>query len=493
MSGVCSLGCDSAAPCPGGYRCSVFQTVAQSGVSVQRGYCLRACASTSDCTVGVCDGELSACVTAPLRYDVGSPIVVSDPNCGPLPFDRAGWSAPRPLTTPGEIFVFGPVVAIDPIDPRIRYAAYNSAAGTDISVTRDAGVTWDRIPVATTGFAENIGDPALAINPTTREVWHSFMTGPQVLCVRDQTADSDNSIGIISSQDLGLTWSPPLLADVGPYQHGYFVDRPSIAASGSQIFVTFVAVPGSVDDPRTDLVLTRSSDRGRNWSVSTISGPARPTLRRAPSMRVLPNGAILETWVEKADQGVHKGSIWVARSTDGGNTFSERMVSADVLASEDGPSVAVSGEATLFVVFGASTTASLAPTDIYVVSSTDGGMTFGTPTRLTHACGTAWSPAAAVDSAGDLWTIWYQAVEGISQVGWLRARNPTSATTATTSFGVLPDSMSPFTMSRSPLVSLGDFVGLASSGGALVAAWTSLSHTKDGGGVIHISSAGDVR
>jgi hypothetical protein len=139
-------------------------------------------------------------------------------------------------------------------------------------------------------------------------------------------------------------------------------------------------------------------------------------------------------------------------------------------------------------VFGASGPGPLAPADIYLAASADGGATFRQAARLTHACGSAWSPAAAVDAAGALWATWYQAVAGTSQLAWLRLSAPGAPGTGSLGLGAVADSQSPFTTSRSPVVSLGDFVGLASSGGVTVAAWTSLRDVARGGATIQVSA-----
>ena len=200
-SGICTQPCDSVGQCPQDYRCSLFASVNQDGTPARRGYCLRACTSNSECESALCDRDLQVCVTASLRYDVGSPVIADDDNCislhtlpGSNPFN-----APVLLTEPGEVFLFGPTVALDPTDSSVRYVAYNSVEGTNVSVSHNGGVNWSRIPMMPRIDAANIGDPGLGINSTTREVWHSFLTAPEVTCVHDQTTHSDNAIAVTSS------------------------------------------------------------------------------------------------------------------------------------------------------------------------------------------------------------------------------------------------------------------------------------------------------
>jgi hypothetical protein len=431
------------------------------------------------------------CVTASLRYDVGSPVTGDDDNCIPLSTvaESNPFGAPVLLTEPGEVFLFGPTVALDPTDSSIRYVAYNSVEGTNVSVSRNAGASWNRIPMMPRVGASNIGDPGLSINSTTREVWHSFLTAPEVACVHDQTSYSDNAIAVTSSNDLGRTWLPATKADVRPYGRGYFVDRPSIAV-GASILLTFVAVPAAFEDHHTDIVLTRSADRGQSWATSSVSGTTRNVLRRSPTMTLAPDGTIFVAWFERDSAETHSGSIWVARSTDGGATFAEQMVSDKLFAREDGPTISLSeGGKIAYVVFGASSRAGLTPESIYLTVSENEGMTFSPPVRLTQFCGSVWGPASALDTGGNLWVIWYQSMNETSQVAWLRM-NTLHMPREAPSVGVLAGSDSPFTMSRSPLVSLGDFLGLASSNGVTVATWTSLRHLPSGGAV-YTSSAGD--
>jgi hypothetical protein len=493
-SGLCTQPCEATRECGQGARCYVFESIGQKGAAISQGYCLATCAADADCQSELCDPDIQACITASLRYDLGSPVLENDASCTPVPVATANdgpFASPHLLTEPGEIYVFGPAVAMDPVDPRIRYVAYNSLAGTEISVTQDAGVTWARIPMSPPGTRYNIGDPGLAVNPDTREVWHSFLTVPQIECVVDETTELANSVAVTSSKDLGLTWSAPTPVDVGRYTRGYFIDRPAIAVLDESVFVTFVAVPAAIDDPHTEVVFANSGGGGNTWSISQVSSATRALLRRAPTIVATSGGALHISWFEKDGVEAHRGSVWVASSADGGRTFTEQRISGALLAREDGPSLSWSDRgSTVYVVFGASL-AGLSAENVYLAMSVDGGLTFGPPERLSHFCGSAWSPTSAVDAAGDLWTIWYQGAKGKSQVAWLKATNPAATGRVASTLGVIGGSLSPFTMSRSPLVSLGDFVGLASSKGVTAAAWTSINDDPLGGTIY--TSATDAR
>jgi len=470
----------------------VFESIGQNAVAVTQGYCLAICSDDIDCQAQLCDADLQACVSAALQYDLGSPRLQNDTTCSKVPEAAEGegrFTTPSALTETGEIYVFGPAVALDPVDPDIRYVAYNSLAGTELSVSRDAGASWTRVPMSPAGPRYNIGDPGLAVDPDTREAWHSFLTVPQMECLLDETTDFANSVAITSSQDLGQTWSAPVPIDVGRYADRYFIDRPAIAVRGGAVSVTFVAVPADIDELQTDVAYARSHDAGATWATSTVSSADRNVLRRAPAISVTPENAVHLAWFEKDSVEAHRGSVWAARSLDDGKTFVEQKISGDLLAREDGPSLAWSArDQSLFVVFGASL-AGLAAEDVYLAASVDGGRTFEPPQRLAHLCGSAWSPTAVVDAAGNLWAIWYQASLGRSRVAWLKAAEPLAL--GSSMIGVVSGTLSPFTMSRSPLVSLGDFVGLGSSNGVTVAAWTSI-HDDPLGGVIY-TSASDAR
>jgi hypothetical protein len=415
--------------------------------------------------------------------------VAPSAGCTALPAAPGPFGPVRALTDPGDLFTFGPTAAVDPIDPNVEYVAYNSRAGTDVSVTRDGGVTWTRTPMGTGELAPNIGDPGLAVDPTTGEVWHSYLLGAEMACVLDRTADSNNGIGVVSSVDHGVTWSLPLRPDVGPTGRDAFVDRPAIAARDGELLLAFIAVPAVVDSPATQVVLTRSNDRGQTWFVSDVSLAARPSLRRAVTLAAPSDGSIAVAWFEKQNAVTRRGTVWVSRSTDGGETFQETKVSGDLFAREDGPSMAVSRDGTsLAIVFGASAEEGPAAEDLYVVRSANTGAAFDAPLRLAHACGGVWAPAVTFDSAGDLWGIWYQETTAVSRVGWLRLRNAGAGEEAI-ELGTVQASESPFTMSRSPLVSLGDFVGLAAGGDVAVATWTSLRDLAAGGPAVHVAQA----
>jgi hypothetical protein len=94
-----------------------------------------------------------------------------------------------------------------------------------------------------------------------------------------------------------------------------------------------------------------------------------------------------------------------------------------------------------------------------------------------------------LDAAGGLWAAWYQANEGLSQIRWVKIGDPrVPGDLMGQAGGLLPGSASPFTTSRSPLVSLGDFLSITASQGVVAIAWTGLNEVTSGGGIIYVAT-----
>jgi hypothetical protein len=140
---------------------------------------------------------------------------------------------------------------------------------------------------------------------------------------------------------------------------------------------------------RGGIYLARSTDRGESFGVgrNVIPG-ARPEagMQRGPQLEVDRFGVLHMSWQEfNANQNI---SARYARSTDGGLTFSTPLaVAADSgLYNQDFPSIAVDSSGNPFMAWIDSReqeSGSSNNAQLYVVRSRDGGLTFERPTRAT--------------------------------------------------------------------------------------------------------------
>jgi hypothetical protein len=193
--------------------------------------------------------------------------------------------------------------------------------------------------------------------------------------------------------------------------------------------------------------------------------------------------------------GSPTGDIVFATSQDGGRTFLDPVpITNDRRASYDDPVVlAASGSDDVYVVYGSAIPGGdPAAEDVFAALSTDGGRSFQPGVRLDDepSCASHAHPAATLDSAGDLWVIWYDARFGDGRVRWTRARPGAAGDPlAVVDAGwVAGDGAGPFTTARDQFF-LGDYIGIDESGGRMVAVWTDLREAATAGPAIYFSTA----
>jgi len=144
--------------------------------------------------------------------------------------------------------------------------------------------------------------------------------------------------------------------------------------------------------PSSDVRVARSTDGGRTFEPGiVVARDVCPCCRT--SLAVTPDGAVLVAWRRVFDGDVR--DIVVARSTDGGRTFSlPARVHDDgwVIPGcpHAGPSLALDGEGR---VHAAWYTGSQDRQGVYVAASADGGTTFGEPLPLLAG---GWVPVSLV-------------------------------------------------------------------------------------------------
>ncbi|MFM2216828.1 MAG: hypothetical protein RL240_1146 [Planctomycetota bacterium] len=149
----------------------------------------------------------------------------------------------------------------------------------------------------------------------------------------------------------------------------------------SQNAITITAIGGAIGKGRDgDIFAYRSLDRGKSWlgpiKVNDIEGSAREGLHAMCSSE---NGDLWCVWLDLRDKGT---KLFASKSTDDGATWSKNAL---VYRSPDGsicecchPSIAASN-GSVHVLFRNSLKGNR---DMYLISSTDDGATFGNAVRL---------------------------------------------------------------------------------------------------------------
>jgi hypothetical protein len=201
---------------------------------------------------------------------------------------------------------------------------------------------------------------------------------PQLAASKDLVAavfGSGTSIYFTSSRDQGTTFSEPRkIADVPKLNLGNH--------RGPRVVFTPTAIVISAINS-SDILTWRSTDQGKTW----ISGP---TINDVPtsadeglqSMAAAPDGRIFVAWLDHR-RTVPGKELYGSYSTDNGATWSKNVL---VYHSPDGticqcchPTVAFTPTGQLEVMWRNALGGSR---DMYLISSTDGGKTFGTAEKL---------------------------------------------------------------------------------------------------------------
>jgi len=195
----------------------------------------------------------------------------------------------------------------------------------------------------------------------------------------------DMSCAALDSRDAGQTW---VRRDFAPQGCG----DPWVAlVGGGAVFLGLT---------RGRLVALRSMDGGRTWADSAVNlGSGDHGTLVVDTTRSPFTGSVYAVWWApvRDDRGSSRSAVLVARSADGGATFSSptRIVPWSVRSVAMNPAVLSDGR--LVVPFNSLLSKS-SPT--WVVTSLDGGRTFSVPLLVTDVCGRSFSQLSVDASPG---------------------------------------------------------------------------------------------
>ena len=147
------------------------------------------------------------------------------------------------------------------------------------------------------------------------------------------------------------------------------------------------------------LWVARSNDGGKRFAPLVRIADAKPA--RGPSLAVAPDGAVYLAWTVGEDE---RADIRVAKSTDGGTTFSApRLVGHNKARSDapkaysDAPKLAVDAHGTLHLAYAEASS-------ILYTRSTDGALSFSSPRAISKP--NAGFPSLALDANGGVYVVW---------------------------------------------------------------------------------------
>ena len=369
----------------------------------------------------------------PRRIPRLAPGVVALAVLGAAGCDRPGAEAATPAPSYSEISGLGgttPTIAAAPGDGGafVAWVAIQNGESNVLVARRgpDGVVT---TPVRVNDVA---GDAAPHAQAPAQ-----VATGPdgEVYAVWQSTFDVEyldfggSNVRFSRSSDGGQTWSPAVTVNDNPASEPARNTFHNIdVAQDGTIYVSWIDArvrdgyrgkvfreTGETADPATEpgteIRIARSTDGGQTFSPSVVlETNSCPCCRTSTAVAL--DGTVYVSYRKVFDGNIR--DIVVARSTDGGQTFSEPVrVHDDEWHIEGcphaGASLAVDGQGRLHVAWF--TGAEGAPGAYYTVSS-DQAHTFAEPTRLTPEGPVPTSLAAvAADEAGNVWVAW-EALDG---------------------------------------------------------------------------------
>lgn len=182
--------------------------------------------------------------------------------------------------------------------------------------------------------------------------------------------------------------------------------HPSVSVTGSDVHIVWQDRSVSYDE----IYYKRSTDGGVSWGTDT-----RLTNNSAVSAH--PSVAVsgLNVHVVWDDTRDGFAEIYYKRSTDGGLSWGSDTRLSNIAATSDIPSVAVSGS-----VVHVTWEDRRNDWEIYYKRSTDGGASWGTDTRLTNNSASSWYPSVTV-SGSAVHIVWQDSRDGNEEIYYKRS------------------------------------------------------------------------
>jgi hypothetical protein len=133
-----------------------------------------------------------------------------------------------------------------------------------------------------------------------------------------------SGVAVASSQDGGLHWTPPVMVHYES-ANNFFNDKEWVTAgAGGNVYVTWTRFNQGAHGAgyiSSNIVIAISHDHGATWSdMIQVSDSAHP-FDQGSSPAVAPDGTIYVAYEGNQASDVTKDQIVLARSTDGGQTF----------------------------------------------------------------------------------------------------------------------------------------------------------------------------
>ena len=170
---------------------------------------------------------------------------------------------------------------------------------------------------------------------------------------------------------------------------------PQISVSGNYVHVTWVDnTPGNLD-----AFVATSSDSGNTFGTpinlsNNINNSNRPQIAVSDS-------DVFVTWY---DVSAGYSEVFVATSSNSGNTFGAPINVSLLTGSDNAPNIGASGN-NVYVIWPSSGS----PKGVWLAESTDSGISFGTPVSISNGQGSQNSESQLGMSGSNVFVAWHQA------------------------------------------------------------------------------------
>ena len=286
---------------------------------------------------------------------------------------------------------FGPSVAISKTGKPLPYVTYhdNFSGTTQAYLLRTKKKTKFKKPLNITPHEGGAFRPRVALDPdeSVNVVWGDFSLGRrQVMFERSTDLGNTFAEAINISNSPGDAFDPDLA--IAPV---------ASSPAGFAIYVVWEDKSEGV----SAIMFSRSMDAGETFSIpaKVSRGPGAGT---EADVAVDGAGRIHVVWV---DTTPGDPEAFYARSTDGGDTFSEPVNISGVRGAEVHKTTVAAFENKVYLAYNEDAKAR----QVFVAASDNGGSSFGDPVQVSTAnpnIGRAHSAAMVVDSNGTLHIVW---------------------------------------------------------------------------------------
>lgn len=293
------------------------------------------------------------------------------------PDGKARLEEPANVSRSPEIFSWLPRMAMAPGDPRQVYILWQEIVfsggshGGEIFFARSAD------------GGRTFGDPVNLSNSPAgdgkgRLTTHDWHNGSLDLAMDPQG-------------DLYVTWTE--------YEGALWFRR---STDGGRSFSDPLRLVGG-DEPRPATAWGTAGDPARGPAPVVGHGPAR-----GPALAVDAQKTVYVAWTVGEDPAA---DIRLAKSDDGGRSFSEPRVVHESGGHADAPKIAVDGEGTVHLVYAESPAGPLDRYRIRYARSTDDGRTFENPSEISDPHAEAYEsvnfPGIGLDREDNLYLLWH--------------------------------------------------------------------------------------